>query len=278
MSSSRAKPDAIGSHSLKAPRHTPEAVASLENERNALEALQGEAVVALHDVLRDGTGHPLLVLEYGESLDDTLDKLRRRNAALDETTLRRMQGDLVRALAFVHARGYVHGDVKPENVLLKRGAVKLCDFGDARVERPRESDPPNTTLPYRAPELILARPPYTRAADVWALACTLYEMATRELLFDPEDDETWSDNDDVDARHLALMGDLIPASRRKAPHYTSRGEAVAPATPVDMGARLVEEARLEDTTPLAAWLGRALRFAPGERATCKALLEDPWLA
>jgi male germ cell-associated kinase len=83
---------------------------------------------------------------------------------------------IVQGLAAMHDAGYMHRDVKPENVLLRGGLVKLADMGQAR---PHQGTAPYTaavsTLWYQAPELLLAMP-YGPAVDVWAFGCILAEL------------------------------------------------------------------------------------------------------
>ena len=93
------------------------------------------------------------------------------------------------ALAFAHARGVVHRDLKPDNVLLPAsGGVKVVDFGLARVLGPGSSDALTAatltrsgmllgTPAYMAPEQIRGGPVDARA-DVFALGVTIYECAT----------------------------------------------------------------------------------------------------
>ena len=85
------------------------------------------------------------------------------------------------ALAYAHARGVIHRDVKPHNVLLTEdGHAKLTDFGIARVD-----DAPALTNPgrvlgtgdYVAPEQAQGRPLDGRA-DIYALGALLYHCLT----------------------------------------------------------------------------------------------------
>ncbi len=106
--------------------------------------------------------------------------------------------DVLSALAFAHARGVVHRDIKPDNVMLAGGAAVVTDFGVAkaidqartgRPLRPRDLPPgvpgANTltgagvtlgTPAYMAPEQVAADPQVDHRADIYALGIVAYEM------------------------------------------------------------------------------------------------------
>jgi len=90
------------------------------------------------------------------------------------------------ALAYLHAHGIVHGDVKPDNVLLgEDGRLRLLDFGVAHVETARRLTVSGLsasigTPDYMAPEQLRGRAGDARA-DVFALGTMLYEMITGRL-------------------------------------------------------------------------------------------------
>lgn len=115
----------------------------------------------------------------------TLDKLLcERPLGLTWTELRGVVLPLLDALVHSHARGVIHGDLKPSNVMLCDGSVRLFDFGLsqaeegvltglARLSRERFSA---WTPRYAAPEL-QAGGPLSVSCDVFAVACVIYELA-----------------------------------------------------------------------------------------------------
>ncbi|OZN81184.1 serine/threonine protein kinase, partial [Pseudomonas aeruginosa] len=91
---------------------------------------------------------------------------------------------LLDALAYVHEQGVLHGDLKPSNVMLGEEGVRLFDFGLGQAQAGILDGLPQLsrgridawTPGYAAPEL-LEGAPLSPAADLYALACVLYELA-----------------------------------------------------------------------------------------------------
>ncbi|CAM0882278.1 unnamed protein product [Alopecurus aequalis] len=115
------------------------------------------------------------------------DEAARSGGSLAERAIQGYASDVARGLAYLHGNSLVHGDVKARNVMVGAdGRAKLADFGCARTE---DCDRPIGGTPaFMAPEVARGEeqgPP----ADVWALGCTVIEMATGRV--------PWSDMDDV---------------------------------------------------------------------------------
>lgn len=99
---------------------------------------------------------------------------------------------LLRAIAYIHALGICHRDIKPQNLLIdsKTHVARLCDFGSAKkLTRSEPSIAYICSRYYRAPELIFGATDYTNAIDVWSAGCVIAEFLLGEPLF-PGDSNT----------------------------------------------------------------------------------------
>lgn len=103
---------------------------------------------------------------------------------LPEPTVKRVAAQLAGALDFLHSRGLVHADVKPDNVLVFDPACGRVALGDLGLTRPEGSPvpAPPAPLPTAPPELCLLLPPATLplrpAMDSWGLGVLLFCAAT----------------------------------------------------------------------------------------------------
>ena len=81
----------------------------------------------------------------------------------------------------MHRRGYVHRDLKLENLLYDKQQLKIIDFGFA--ERINRIDNYCGTPHYMAPEIVKKTPYNPQAADVWAAGVILYLIFVGKLPF-----------------------------------------------------------------------------------------------
>ena len=98
---------------------------------------------------------------------------------------------LLKGMDFCHARGIMHRDLKPQNLLVDRkGTLKLADFGLARAFMipVRSYTHEVVTLWYRAPEILLGQRTYAPAVDMWSIGTIFVEMVNRRPLW-PGDSE-----------------------------------------------------------------------------------------
>ena len=109
----------------------PAMMARFASERTALLRFRHPHVVLLHDIIVEGE-RLALVMDYvdGGDLDDLR---RRRGGTVPPAEAVALTAQICAALAAAHAAGIVHEDLKPANVLLEAGEVRLTDFGRARV-------------------------------------------------------------------------------------------------------------------------------------------------
>lgn len=179
----------------------------LRAEADLLAAARGCGVIELLATTDDP---PELVLEYAPG--GTL--ANRLRHALPPAEAVRIIAELADVLSRLHARGIVHRDVKPSNVLFTaRGELRLADFGVAARIGSRGTlgdgweELRVGTVPYAAPEqpASSAHP----SADVYALGVVLYELLTGRLPWEPRADE----DDEAFARRIRVEAPVAPTAR-----------------------------------------------------------------
>ncbi len=143
-------------------------------------------LVTIFDVKTDQDGDHWVVMEYvaGETLAD---RIRRAPQGLPLPEIRQIFEQICAALGFLHSRSLVHRDMKPANIFLEAGQVKIGDVGLSKFIGPsRRSAQTQSvgTVYYMAPEL--ARGNYGPGVDIYAAGVILYEMLTGQVPFDGE--------------------------------------------------------------------------------------------
>ncbi|HEU4721331.1 MAG TPA: protein kinase [Gemmatimonadaceae bacterium] len=166
----------------------PELAAALGRERFLREIaiaaqLHHPHIVPLYDSGEaDGLLYYVMPYESEQSLRDRL----ARDGPLPVDEALGMLRDVCEALAYAHARGIVHRDVKPDNVLMTGRHAMVTDFGVAKAMSASTRDAAAmTTLgiilgtpAYMAPEQITADPQVDHRADIYAVGALAFELLT----------------------------------------------------------------------------------------------------
>jgi eukaryotic-like serine/threonine-protein kinase len=166
--------------------HDPAFQQRFRREAQAAASLSNPGVVAVYDTgMQNGT--PFIVMEFvaGRTLKETI--LAEGPLAPDRAA--QIAAEVCSALAAAHARGLVHRDVKPPNVMLTHsGRVKLMDLGIARADAAESATQTGAhttmigTALYLSPEQAQGQPVDPRS-DLYSLGCCLYEMLTGSVPF-----------------------------------------------------------------------------------------------
>ena len=152
-----------------------DAVGALLDEALIVSQLAHPGIVPLFDA-GEQDGRPWLVFEYAEG--ETLGALLKRSGSLPPERALDIAVQLLKAVGFAHARGIVHCDLKPANVMIgPDGNARIMDFGIARLIEGAAADAKDFagTPAYLAPECVAGQP-YTPKADLFALGMLIYEM------------------------------------------------------------------------------------------------------
>ncbi len=170
-------------------------------------------------------------------------------------------------LAYMHRNGFFHRDMKPENLLVQSGLVKIADFGLAREIR---SKPPFTdyvsTRWYRAPEILMRSTTYNSPVDIFALGAIMAELYLLRPLF------PGSNEHDQMAKVCSVLGTPTPQSWPEGYRLASRIGFVFPNfAPVNLQ-KLIPNAP-GDAIDL---MQQMMRFDGQKRPTASECLEHPY--
>jgi eukaryotic-like serine/threonine-protein kinase len=209
----------------------PEFAAMFRGEAEVLASVEDPNVVRLYEYVQSLSGAAIVMeLIDGVSLREIL---ARHGQTTPEAALVVLQGSLL-GLAAAHARGVVHRDYKPENVLIDgAGASKLTDFGIAA--RAGDRAMAAGTLAYAPPEQF-GGGPASPSGDVYAATATFYECLTGHPPFSGDSAER------LLYQHLAEPVPLEPVPEPLRPLVVT-GLAKDPADRPADGAALVAELR-----------------------------------
>lgn len=167
----------------------------IDRELAVLRMLNHQNIVQIYDIF-DSARETYVVMEYlagGELLD-----MITESDHLSEKNAKQVIREVLQAVQYLHARGIVHRDVKPENILCVNRAwplrVKLTDFGLSKFVGSAEDGTDRVmrsqcgTAYYLAPE-IANNLAYAKPVDLWACGVVLYVMLAGKFPFYGDTDE-----------------------------------------------------------------------------------------
>jgi serine/threonine-protein kinase len=239
-----------------------------QEEAKAVATLRHPNIVQVvdFDVVDD---RPYIVMELleGMSLASYLHSVHGLGHSLPLETIARLVTSIASALDYAHSRDIVHRDVKPANIVLRRGASPLrpesplaldvepvlTDFGVARIATSTTRTASGTVLgtpAYMSPEQVMGQVVDARS-DIYALGVILYEMLAGKLPFNPDTDTPAS----ILYKHV----------HEKPPQLAD----VSPATQAVVNKAMAKDraARYQKAGSMAADLQAAVR--PGTRAPAR---------
>jgi tetratricopeptide (TPR) repeat protein/class 3 adenylate cyclase len=235
-------------------------------EARAASSLNHPHIVVVHDT-GESTGRPYIVTEFveGETLRERINRGPLPAAEAVQIALQ-----IGGALAAAHARGIVHRDIKPDNVMLRPdGYVKVLDFGLAKRVAGDGVHAGDGTL-RTDPALVIGTPYYMSpeqargrrvdaGTDVWSLGVVLYEMASGSRPFDgPSAADVLAGIlgtdppplDDVMLQPVPALAGIVEKALRKdrAERYADGGEMLGELR--RLSSQLTNVARVDDTAAM----------------------------
>ena len=172
--------------------HDKQTVMRFQQEAKAASELSHENICGVREFEIHKANRAFLVMDFVEG--KSLTQLLREEGKLTQERALGIARELGRGLMHAHAKGVVHRDIKPGNIMLVRNAdgdesVKIVDFGIAKVLREDQAGPNLTqtgevfgTPNYMSPEQCLGRKVDSRT-DIYSVGCVLHEMVFGEPPF-----------------------------------------------------------------------------------------------
>lgn len=199
-----------------------------------------------------------------------------RAGILEEIHKKYIVYQALKSLKFMHSAELLHRDMKPSNLLLNSEChVKVCDFGLARSIAETDSKDSHVmtdyvaTRWYRAPEILLGSPNYTKGVDMWSIGCIIGELLDGQPLFPGSSTMNQIEKimqvtgfptpEEIESIHSPFADTML------------KGLHPPPARP------------LSDLYPRASpdaldLMGKLLRFSPHDRPSVEEALEHPYVS
>jgi len=159
----------------------------LDNEIELLKNISHPNIVQLYETLEDKSAIYLIVeLIKGSDLFDVSESL----GSLSHSSVAALLTPLLNAISYLHSRGIVHHDIKPENIIIDYAlnTLKLTDFGSAKFCSKNTEGAVGGTLHYMAPEVLMnmrgAHKTCDKAVDIWSIGVLCYLLISGSNPFD----------------------------------------------------------------------------------------------
>ncbi|XP_026033548.1 cGMP-dependent protein kinase 1-like isoform X3 [Astatotilapia calliptera] len=148
----------------------------IRSEKHIMTEAHSDFIVRLYRTFKDSK---YLYMLMEACLGGELWTILRDRGSFEDSTTRFYTGCVVEAFAYLHAKGIIYRDLKPENLILdSRGYAKLVDFGFAKkIGFCKKTWTFCGTPEYVAPEIILNKG-HDVSADYWSLGILMYELLT----------------------------------------------------------------------------------------------------
>jgi dual specificity tyrosine-phosphorylation-regulated kinase 2/3/4 len=214
-----------------------------------------------------------------ELLSIDLYKFLKQNSfrGIDKNLIRRISVQIIIGLKHIHNAGYIHCDLKPENIIFKarnKSSIKIIDFGSA-CEAGNLMFSYIQSRYYRAPEVVLGLE-YTNKIDIWSLGCILCELHTGYPIFTGENEV------DQLCKIVEVLGDfsstVINKSRRKNEIFNDSGKLIdLENRGIQPGSRSLLDIIKTPDSYFIDFLKECLKLDPDQRIDAETALLHPWI-
>ncbi|WP_431911945.1 protein kinase domain-containing protein [Nonomuraea jabiensis] len=234
-------------------------------------------VVTVFDTGVTRSGKPYIAMDYFEN-GSLRDKVR-KEGPLPVPEVLRAGVKLAGALAAVHEAGVLHGDIKPQNILISRyGEPAIADFGVARVVDSSEiSATSQAFTPLHAAPEVLTGQPHSASTDIYSLGSTLYHLLAGQPAFHNPTDPSIAP---LMYRVLSIEPPPINRSDVPPPVFETVMRAMSKQPEVRYGsarefARRLQEVQAELGLPVTDLVGQDPGPGPAMSTVPRPRLDDP---
>ena len=143
----------------------------IHSEISLMKKISHKNIIKLYDVIIKNNKNTYLILEYCDSYDLS----NYINSSCKKYNFKYIF-EIINGLEYLYLNKILHRDIKPQNILIHKNSIKICDFGFAKIIK--DNDLINTFCGsplYMAPELFTHNQ-YNDKADIWSLGVIIYEI------------------------------------------------------------------------------------------------------